>query len=161
MKKLGNIFLRSLVFFGFALASATTVRAQSLDKAVVQNMINSKKFTFRAQSVLPMSGMSRQLTSEYEVKFIGDSVVAYLPYYGRAYSAPYGGEGGIDFTSTQFEYKAKPRKKGGWDISIRPKDTKDVRELNLIVSENGSANLQVSSNNRQPISFQGYLTERK
>ena len=108
-----------------------------------------------------MTGMLKQLSTDYDVKFFGDSIVAYLPYFGRAYSVPYGGEGGINFTSTQFEYKAKPRKKGGWDISIKPKDTRDVRELNFTISETGSANLQVSSNNRQPISFQGHVVERK
>jgi hypothetical protein len=162
MKKLKNILVRSFILASLVISSAAALHAQSLDKAVVQNIVSSKNFTFKAQSVLPMSGMSRQLTSEYDVKFLGDSIVAYLPYFGRAYAATYGSEGGgINFTSTQFEYKAKPRKKGGWDISIRPKDTKDVRELNFTISENGYGSLQVNSNNRQPISFQGYIVERK
>jgi hypothetical protein len=137
------------------------IHAQGLDKSAVQNFIKTTEFVFKAQTVLPMTGMSRQLTSEYDVRFLGDSVVAYLPYFGRAYSAGYGEGGGIDFTSTKFEYKVKERKKGGWDISIRPQDAKDVQSLNFTVSENGYASLQVTSNNRQPISYNGYVMERK
>lgn len=137
------------------------IHAQDLDKSVVQNFIKTKEFVFKAQTVLPMTGMSRQLTSEYDVRFLGDSVVAYLPYFGRAYSAGYGEGGAIDFTSTKFEYKVKERKKGGWDISIKPQDAKDVQALNFTVSENGYATLQVTSNNRQSISYNGYVMERK
>src|ERR1044071_8700908 len=79
----------------------------------------------------------KALSSEYDLRLLGDSVVAYLPYFGRAYAATYGsGDGGIKFTSTQFEYTAKTRKKG-WDITIAPKDGSDVRQLFLSVSPNG------------------------
>ena len=120
-----------------------------------------KEFVFKAQSATPMSGMTRQLTTDYDVRFLGDSVISYLPYFGRAYSAGYGEGGGIDFTSTKFEYKVIERKKGGWAVSIKPKDVRDVQTMNFSISENGYATLQVNSNNRQPISFYGYIVERK
>lgn len=161
MEKLRNILTKTLLPFSFLMLSSAIVNAQNLDKSVVQNFIQSKEFVFKAQTVLPMTGPSRQLTSDYDVRFLGDSIVAYLPYFGRAYSAGYGEGGGIDFTSTKFDYKAKQRHKGGWDISITPQDAKDVRQLNITVSEDGYATLQVTSNNRQPISFYGYIVERK
>ncbi|HWI89871.1 MAG TPA: DUF4251 domain-containing protein [Flavisolibacter sp.] len=160
MQKLLNILVKSLLVIILA-GSSMAVHAQDLDKSIVQNFIKTKEFVFKAQTVLPMTGMSRQLTSDYDVRFLGDSVVAYLPYFGRAYSAGYGEGGAIDFTSTKFEYKVKERKKGGWDVSIKPKDAKDVQALNFTVSENGYASLQVTSNNRQPISYNGYVMERK
>jgi hypothetical protein len=160
MQKLLNILVKSLLVIILA-GSSMAVHAQDLDKSIVQNFIKTKEFVFKAQTVLPMTGMSRQLTSDYDVRFLGDSVVAYLPYFGRAYSAGYGEGGAIDFTSTKFEYKVKERKKGGWDVSIKPKDAKVVLALNFTVSENGYASLQVTSNNRQPISYNGYVMERK
>lgn len=143
------------------LFSATMASAQKLDKASVQNAVNSKQFVFKAQTVLPMAGTSRFLTTDYDVKVLGDSLVSYLPYFGRAYNVTYGDRGGIDFTSTQFDYKVKPRKKGGWDVSIETNDVKDNQRLNFSISEDGYAYLQVISNNRQPISFNGYIVERK
>jgi hypothetical protein len=85
-----------------------------------------------------------------------------VPYFGRAYTAPMDPtKGGIQFTSTKFEYKETKRKKGGWEILIKPKDTQDVSQMVLTVSETGFASLQVISNNRQPISFSGYVDEKK
>jgi len=161
MSKFKNILARISFVIALVISSTLLLHAQELDKAAVKTLIDSKNFTFKAQTVMPMTGGSRQLTSEYDVRFLGDSVVAYLPYFGRSYTATYGGEGGIDFTSTEFEYKAKPRKKGGWDVTIRPKDAKDTRELNFTISESGHTSLQVTSNNRQPISYYGYIVARK
>lgn len=161
MQKLKNMPALVLLAFVLLAASSTAVHAQDLDKSVVQNIIQTKEFVFKAQSVTPMSGMTRQLTTGYDVRFLGDSIVAYLPYFGRAYSAGYGEGGGIDFTSTKFEYKLNERRKGGWDVSIKPQDVKDVQIMNFSISENGYATLQVNSNNRQPISFYGYIVERK
>ena len=91
---------------------STSIYAQELDKVQVQNAVQSKEFVFKAQTVMPMSGTTRQLNTEYDVRFFGDSVVSYLPYFGRAYNVSYGGQdGGINFTSTMFDYKFKARKK--------------------------------------------------
>lgn len=161
MQKLKNKLAKFFFVVLVTIFSSAHSYSQTLGKAELQDMINSKNFVFTAQSVFPMTGGSRQLTSRYDVRIVGDSVVADLPYFGRAYSATYGEPGGINFTSTKSTYKVKQRKKGGWDISIKPKDGKDVRELNFTISENGYTNLQVNSNNRQPISFSGYLSKQK
>ena len=161
MKKLKRISLKRLLALFAIVLSSTFVKGQDLDKAQVKSFVDSKEFTFKARTVIPMTGGSRQLTSDYDVKFLGDSIVSYLPYFGRAYSAGYGEGGGIEFTSTKFDYKAKARKKGGWDIIIKPKDVRDVEEMDLTLSDDGSASLRVSSNNRQPISFYGVVVHRK
>ena len=141
---------------------ATFIHAQELDKVQVQNAVQAKEFVFKAQTVMPMNGATRQLTTEYDVRFLGDSVVSYLPYFGRAYNASYGGQdGGINFTSTMFDYKFKARKKGGWDVILKPKDAKEIQEMNFTIAENGSASLRVTSTNRQPISFYGHIINRK
>jgi len=157
MKKFRNIVIKSVLFLIAGMLTATLSHAQNVDRSTIQRFINGKTFVFRAQTVMPMTGSARTLTSDYEIKLVGDSLICNLPYFGRAYSAGYGEGGGLNFTSTKFEYKAKQRKKGGWDITIDPKDANDVRELNFTVSEKGYANLQVLSNNRQPISFTGYV----
>ena len=111
---------------------------------------------------MPMSGRTRQLTSDYDVKITKTQVVSYLPYYGRAYTAPTDpSQGGIQFTSKDFDYTVTPRKKGGWDIQIKPKDYRDVQQFNFNVTESGYASLQVTSTNRQSISFNGYITANK
>jgi hypothetical protein len=88
--------------------------------------------------------------------------VSYLPFFGRAYSLPYNStDGGFNFTSTKFDYTSTPGKKGGWEIKIKPKDVQDFREFTLSISENGYGTLQALSNNRQTISFTGYVSPAK
>ena len=154
-----NILVNTVLLSTTALVSLNTAFAQEKETAV-KNMVESKNFVFKAQTMNPMTGRTRQLTSEYDLKILKDSIIAYLPYFGRAYSPPVNpNEGGIQFTSTDFEYKMTVRKKGGWDIQIKPKDARDVRQLDLSVFKNGSATLGVNSNNRQSISFNGHVED--
>lgn len=151
------------------------VNAQT-DKATTQRIVEAKNFTFVASSAIPMnnaeinnilsrmpggSGGSINLTgSNYDIRITPDSVIAYLPYYGRAFSAPMNqDDNGYKFTSTKFSYKNSARKKGGWDITIIPQDTKENVRMNLTISVNGYASLVVSSNNKQSITYNGYLME--
>ena len=143
------------------LGSMSLINAQGLDSAVVRQKVEGKNYTFVAQSANPMRGRVIQLTSLYDLRISGDSVIAALPYYGRAYSAPVNpSDNGINFTAVASEYKSVYRKKR-WEITIRPKEVANVNEMNLIIYPNGRATLQVNSNIRQPISFYGYLAEKK
>ena len=59
---------------------------------------------------------------------------------------------------------AKPKQLfNGWNILIKPVEpstsgSKDVLSYRLSIASNGSATLMVTSQNRQPISFDGYVT---
>jgi hypothetical protein len=132
-----------------------TAQAQD-DKAAIRAAIEAKQFVFQAYTMVPGYGSIRQLGGDnYNVKLAGDSLISYLPYFGRAYTAPVGTQSGLRFTSTAFDYTIRNKKKGGWAISIKPKDVTDVREFSLSVSETGHARLLALSNNRQPVSFNG------
>jgi hypothetical protein len=156
--KTNTIFSRPLFLFLSVILCANLLYAQD-KKAGIKNAVETRQFIFKAETALPLSGGARQLTADYELKISRTSVTSYLPYFGRAYSADYNStQGGINFTSTKFNYSTNPGKKGGWDIDIKPKDVNDTRELSLSISENGYATLQVTSTNRQAISFTGYIT---
>ena len=130
-------------------------------ETLIKHLLDSQNFVFKAQTVLPLGGRSRQLTSDYDLRVSKESVVSYLPFFGRAYSATPGATGGIEFNSKDFEYNVKENKKDGWDVVIKPKDTHDVRELFLTAFKNGRADLMVTSNDKQNISYTGYITENK
>lgn len=126
----------------------------------VEPAIQKKAYSFVVQQVSPLRGPNIQMTSYYEVKISGDTMRVDLPYFGRAFSAPIDPrQGGFNFTSTSFDYKIKKRRKAGWSINIRPMDHRDVQELNMTVFKNGTATLRVISNNRQAISYQGFVKE--
>ena len=161
-KKAFFILIIGITGLDVANAQNSTIDKESVKKASVKSLINGHNFIFKAESATPVGGRFIQLTSEYDLSVTPDTLNASLPYFGRAYTAPIDpSKGGIQFTSTQFEYVSKPKKKGGWNIVIKPKENTDARQLLLDISPSGFANLQVLSNNRQSISFAGYVTDKK
>lgn len=143
------------------LGGMMTSNAQETKDADMKAIIESQNFVFKAKTVYPQSGRTRQLTDEYDLTVTKEKIVSYLPYFGKAYSASIGSnEGGIKFTSTEFEYKKNKTSKN-WEITIKPKDASGVQQLFLTVFDNGTANLRVTSTNRQAISFDGEVVEGK
>jgi Domain of unknown function (DUF4251) len=162
MKKM-NVILKVVFFFLLLpVISMNMVNAQdSKQETNIQNLVDSHQFVFKAESVSPLRGGIRHLTSDYELKVSKDSVIADLPYFGRAYSAPLDpSKGGIQFTSANFQYNTLKRKKGGWNISIKPKDASGVEQLVLFIANSGSATLQVISTNRDAITFDGHIVPK-
>ena len=78
----------------------------------VKELIDSKRFTIDVNRAIPMGGRSLNLTSPYSLEMRGDSVISYLPYFGRAYSAPYGGGDGLRFEESITDYQSTFDKKG-------------------------------------------------
>ncbi len=155
-----SLFLISFCFINFVQAQDAKTGKEKASS--IKSLLNAKNFVFKAQSVSPTGGSLRQLTTDYDVRVSSDTVRTFLPYFGRAYSAPIDpADGGIKFTSTSFDYQLTERKKGRFDVLIRPNDNQDVRQMLLSVSKNGYATLQVLSNNRQPITFNGIVTEKR
>lgn len=160
------LFLKLSAFM--LVVSVSLVHCSSSKKSVdltgddVSKMVNNKNFVFVAEQVNPLRGRSRQLTSEYDVTLKNDSLVSYLPYFGRAYQAPMDpSQGGIQFTSTNFSYSSTPNKKGGWIVNIIPKDYQAVQHLTFTIFENGNASLSVTNTSRDPISFSGRIRKNK
>jgi len=131
--------------------------------AEVQKLLESKRFSFKAQTAQPMRGGSINLTSNYDLTIRKDTLQSYLPYFGRAYSAPMNAtESPLTFNTTNFKYTSSNGKKGSKEISIEIKDqAANVRKFYLSVSAQGYATLQVLNSNRDPISFNGYISAIK
>ena len=143
--------------------------------AAVIEMLTAKTYTFVAQNVIPTedarynprtmfpnaSATLYQLSGGYDLRITPDSVIAYLPFFGRAYTAPVNpSEGGIKFTSTRFQYKQTLRKKM-YEIEITPHDVQDVSRLFLTISASGFTTLRIQSINRTPISFNGIVEAKR
>lgn len=154
--------IRILIITVFATLFLNNAKAQNLTTAQVDSLINSKHYTFKAERMNPQRGGQKYLTSEYFLRVDGDSLISSLPYFGRAYTAPLNPEDvGYNFTSTNFDYNAVPKKKESYQITINTKDKMNTVMFVLTVYNNGTAYLQVTSNNKQPISYTGYLKQLK
>lgn len=133
---------------------------RNMTASPVKNMIDSQKFIFIAEMVNPLRGRNRHLTSRYDVAVSHDTLVSYLPYFGRAYTAPLNSsESGIQFTSTDFSYNFTELKPNKWEVLVKPNDVSNGPELRFTIFDNGSASLMVTSNSKDPISFTGHLKQ--
>ena len=157
MKK--NIYLVAILFLFLGFVSCGTSK-QVVDSRPVKEKIESKRYTFAADYAIPTGGFQpRHLTPGYDLKVTPDTITAYLPYFGRAYEAPFDpSEGGIKFTSTKFDYRMTPWKKAGnWLVNIRILDQRWEIFLTLDVWENGKGDLDVRDQSKQSILFRGEL----
>lgn len=145
-------FVFSILLFTYTQAQTSNAKA----------LIDGQNFIFRAQSVTPQTGNMRQLSNDYyTLSITKDAVTSDLPYFGRAYSAPIDPtQGGMQFTSKKFDYDVQDKKKK-WEITIKTKDVNNATQMLLTVYDNGTAYLQVNSTNRQAISYNGVIEEKK
>lgn len=169
--------LKTLCAGIFAFISVNAI-AQT-DKATTSKIVEAKTYTFVARSATPlnvqdinavMSRMPGNIqagtinldATYYDLTVTPDSIVAFLPYYGRSFTAPINpNDGGVKFNSKKFDYKQKKGRKRGWDIVIEPKDVRENFRLALNIGEEGSATLSLNSNEKQSITYQGYLKENE
>ncbi|MGY0039930.1 DUF4251 domain-containing protein [Pedobacter sp. NJ-S-72] len=173
METFKNFLILALLFSGLQL------KAQS-DQETTAKVIDAKNYVFAATSATPLNvadinnvmskmpgytggGNINLNGSNYDLSITPDSLVAYLPYYGRSYTPKIGdsNDSGIKFKSKDFSYKSTKNKKGGWLIQMKPKDVKDNYNLTLSVTKTGNASLTITSNSQQSISYTGTINEPK
>ncbi|MDD3080321.1 MAG: DUF4251 domain-containing protein [Paludibacter sp.] len=122
--------------------------------------IENKHFTvvfnyanpFRMQQV-PLTG------ADYNLKISGDSVYTYLPYYGVAHTAPFNpSDGGVRLATVMNDFSMNSTKKSdGWEMKFKANSEQYHYMFYLTTYENGSSTLQVSSAERDPISYYGEI----
>lgn len=155
------ILVFSIIFGIFSLdltAQDTKKQKQKAASQHIQAAVDSSKFVFQATSVTPARGRVIQLTSGYSLVVSPGEIVCELPYFGRAFSGGYGGtDGGIKFTSKTFDYAVKPKKKGGWDITIIPSDVSSIVKIFLSVTSSGNTTVRITSTDRDSISYSGVI----
>lgn len=127
----------------------------------IKELIDSKRFTVDVNRAIPMGGRAVNLTSPYTLEMRGDSVISYLPYFGRAYSAPYGGGDGLRFEKSITDYQTSFNKKGTAQIQFRTRSDDDTYAFSVLVFSNGSATINVTPVNKQSITFYGELAPKK
>lgn len=139
------------------LSAQTKKEKKEQKKEAVKKLIVSENYKIDVRTALPMRGRSIPLTSPYSLEIRNDSVISYLPYFGRAYSIPYGGGDGLNFKAPLKEYSMEMDKKGNAMIKFTARNPEDNYEYRAKVYTDGSASIDVNMTNRQSISFQGDL----
>ncbi|MCE1154953.1 MAG: DUF4251 domain-containing protein [Bacteroidales bacterium] len=152
----------ALMMVTFHISSCSTVsktsdprlRAELLSKA------DARDLDIQVREMIPMQGNSQFLTPEYHIAVKGDTVISHLPYFGRAYSAPYSGGNVFSFKAPLLSYKVDDsRKTGPVRITFSTKTIDDTFTFHIDLFENRKASVRVSAVNRQGISYSGELSD--
>jgi len=131
-----------------------------LESSDIKRMTDSPSFVFVASYVDPWNGRRRDLSPGYEISVSKDTLISYLPFFGRGYTAPISpSDVDFDFTSTKFSYTVTPTRTG-WDITIKTRDQTYLRELYFRLFDNGKATLNITSIDRSAITYDGYIKRR-
>lgn len=147
----------------FFLTGCGTTRETSFMNQELENALTSDNWIFTAQQSNPQPPANRGLDAGYELKCEKGKLQSYLPYFGRSFSgtAAYTNQNPLDFKTTEYTIQRNNGKKGSKVLLIRPTSVKEILEYRLTVFSNGRATLDVTFNNRSPMSFSGQLAALK
>jgi len=157
--------LMMILFLGFTCNAQESTRKAQREKIKLELehqteiLVNSRDFVFTASRAIPQRGGSIDLTTNPNfLKFHPDRIESYMPFFGRAYRADYGGDAGLRFEGKPREFKIVTRKQGkGYEINAAVSGARDYYQLNLLVSPEGNATLTITSNDRSSISYYGEI----
>ena len=143
-------FVGIVLFFGGQSLYSQSKKEREEQKAKeIKEMIENGRFTIEVDRALPMGGRTVHLTTPYSLEMRGDSAISYLPYFGRAYSLPYGGGDGMRFEESITDYQSTFDKKGTARIKFVARTKEDTFRFDVQVFSNGSAIISRISHTRE------------
>ena len=148
-----------VMIVGCATAEERAARAAEQAKAV-KAALQERNYQIAVNRMYPSRGASKSLSYGYSVEVRNDSLISYLPYFGRAYDVPYGGGNGLNFSAPIRNYQESQPKSNLRHIEIDVKNDEDIYLYTLDIFDNGSTDINVRSRQREPISFSGEMVFR-
>ena len=161
MKKTINIILTVMAVLMLVACSSLTPAEKAERRAkraqAVEQALAARHYRVSVNMMYPRNGKAKTVSSDYGLEVKGDTLVSYLPYFGRAYNVPYGGGKGLNFTETFTEYHSKKLSNGATQVLIKVKNEEDVYEFILEIFDNGSTSIDMNSRERESINYSGNI----
>ena len=117
--------------------------------------LNNRDYKIAIDRMYPMRGSSRHVSFGYSVEVRNDTLISYLPYFGRAYNVPYGGGKGLNFTAPIGSYQEFMKRNGQRHIEIGVTNEEDTYFYTIEVFDNGNSSVEVRARQRERISYSG------
>ena len=139
-------------------ASAEERAARAAEQAAkVTKALEARDYKIAVNRMYPMKGSSRSVSYGYSVEVRNDSLISYLPYFGGAYNVPYGGGNGLNFSERIGSYRESQKNNGERQIEINVTNEEDTYIYLIKVFSNGNSSIDVTSRQRDHISYSGEL----
>lgn len=137
-------------------SSAERAAAAAEHAQKVLSALADRHYKINITHMHPLRGGSRTVSS-FSLEVKGDTLISYLPYFGRVYWVPYGGGKGLNFMETISSYEEWEKKNGLRHIEIGLKNEEDTYLYTIEVFSNGSATIDVMARQREQISYTGEM----
>lgn len=125
----------------------------------IASLVESGNYVYKVQSVNTNRGKTMQTTSRYSMKASNGNFRANLPYFGRAYQANMSGNGGIAFDGSPEDLTiSKDTDKLTITTNFAITNSGENYNVTLVIGSNGYGSLMVSSQQRDAISYYGYIS---
>lgn len=154
-KALYNLGLSLLLLSPISLSAQSKEEKKQEEAQMVKKCIETKCFEIEPRSAITMSGRNVSLSSRFSLKIKNDSIFSNLPYFGRAYSLPYGGGEGLNFETKILDYQQSMGKKGNYEIKFSARTNEDYYTFRIDIFDNGSSSINVNMQKKQSIDFIG------
>lgn len=144
-----------VMLVGCATSRDGSAQQEELAKRV-SAALDNHQFKIDVDMMNPRMWSMRHVSYGYSVEVRNDTLISYLPYFGRAYSVPYGGGKGLNFSAPIKSY-TEYEKKGKRYVRIGVSNEEDTYTYKLEVFSNGKASIDVQPRERESISYSGEL----
>ncbi|MEQ1623895.1 MAG: DUF4251 domain-containing protein [Sediminibacterium sp.] len=155
-------FKKLILLLIISLISLNILQAQLVQKVqnAYEQILKEQDFTFTAQAYATASSEKKQMTDPYSFKVGIDSIEGILPYYGQSYTAQINlTDGSIKFNILKYKYEFMEKKKGRYQVSIKPEDKNTtIQSFYLTIFTDGTGQVDVLSRNREPMTFYGSIS---
>ena len=150
-----------IAFMGYATQQEKAERRELMRKAVTE-AVAKKEMRIEIISMNAMRYGNRNVSADFFLELHGDSVRSYLPYLGVAHQAPMMSPGiGLNFDTRAISIKESHPKADLSRLEIDLRTSEDRYLYAVELYDSGKAYIHVSSQNRDPISFDGELVTTK
>lgn len=169
-----NLFKISIAFFTMTTVWSCSSQNNGTSENIT-SLLEKNQFTFIAQHATPTnadvvnamnsfpggsSARMLNLDSGYTIEIQSNELNITLPYFGRMYTANMDpSKNSYRFSTKDFTINKNEGKKGSSVYNIVANDNQNVRKINMQVFKNGKTYVFIDSNDRQSISYEGYITE--
>ena len=125
---------------------------------MVAAALQQRHYSIDIQQMTPRQGGLRTVSYGFSLEVKGDTLVSYLPYFGRVYSAPYAGSGkGLNFTERIRKYTDEQPKPGLRRVRVKVANEEDTYLFTISVYEGGQATIDLQARERESVSYSGEL----
>lgn len=163
MKQIGYIIICAVLLgCGATESSPEAIAAQNRNLTQFESQLEQEGLAIEFDWAQPASGgQINLLTTSNSLDIKGDTITAYLPYYGVRRMANFGDDGGIKFTSIAEEKViVRNEKKGALEVTFNVSSEREDYNFALQLFGNGKCLLNVTSSKRDFIQYQGAVVKK-